>query len=291
MSRSTNNQYKVPYPGGTITISPTGDDNNSGFDGDIASWDRFQEIIDTYDFRGGFVNVQIDIDAPASIYGESSTGIYVLSLSFNQDQTNNISFRQFNIVVLGVSTFDGCKIDFDLCNIVQFNTCTWKNNSGGSIFTYCRTVDLNFVFLENMSDTTPVFTIQHCDNIDASIISITNCDGCRFFEVSQSPININFSSAIPVGGVSGNARLVNLSTGFGDNPSSASNITYTENEPLLHKIFPTNTIDSGYEANTTINGTHLRGDYADNTAAATAGVKINHFYYNTTLGAISKRVP
>lgn len=289
MSRTNTKQYKTPYPGGTITISPTGDDSNSGFDGDIASWERFQEIINFYDFQGGFLNVQIDIDdGPGTIYGDSSTGIYVLSLSFNQDQTNDITFRNFNIVVVGTATFDGCQINFDLCNIVQFNVVTWKNNSGAALFTYVKTIDLNFITLENMADTSPVFSFQFCNSVDANIISITNCDGCRFFEVSQTPININFSSSVPMT-VSGNARLVNLVSGFGDSPVSASNITYTENEPILHKFFPSNTIDAGYAPNTTVNGTHLRGDYVDNAAAATAGVKFNHFYYNTTIGAISKR--
>ena len=127
MSRSSINQQKAPWPGGGITISPTGSDNNSGFDGDIASWDRFQEIINTYNFEGGFLTVQIDIDAPATIVGESVTGLYVLSLSFNLDQTNDTSFRSFNIIVLGSAVFDGSKIDFDLCNIVQYNTVQFKN--------------------------------------------------------------------------------------------------------------------------------------------------------------------
>ena len=280
---------KPPNPSNQLTINEaTGDDANDGFTAPVQTFSRLNEILRTYNWAA-ITPLNIDIDAPSGgvLSGASVTGLTLCTIDVLSNFTGNFTIENFPECSFSSSfgqswTFDDCEFSMFSCKGLGFvfGSLRFLNNSGGAILG--NFFDVGQVILAQASYGV---TVDNCTTTndwlvfsDVSLIfsGIANTIGTNSTSSSvhsiqgSKPAQFNLYTDSTISTITGRQLEI-----FNTVPFVNVNIL---DEPLGSKT----TVASSLQPWTYLDGTPVRGTFADDTAAGVGGLVTNEIYQTAT---------
>ncbi len=277
-------------PSTTITLDgSTGDDNNDGLTGAIATLPRLEEVLETYNWAGAtvFANINnLTLSSNGSLSGTGITGIqslFITGSAFIVDSAASFSlasFKQFLLVRLNNIELDTGEISVTDCSTVLLNSVSTRNHTGGTQ----RIIEANLV--ERL-----VVEVDQVEDVNcASVIYTYNTGSVELENDSGTFSNITVGGAFltVLGDLSQEVRISVLSPAISVTGKafaiSAEHCSFTEFFPAASV---TGTVTSTFSLTSIVNGklNFTKGSFDDNAGALTGGLTTGDFYTTTGLGA------
>ena len=280
---------KPPNPSNQLTINEaTGDDANDGFTAPVQTFSRLNEILRTYNWAA-ITPLRIDIDAPSGgiLSGSSVTGLTQGRLDVQSTFTGNFTIENFRGCFWSAETFtswtfDDCELSVFSCVglAFQFGTLRFLNNTGGAALANFFDMDIlvisqgsNGVYVENCATTSNWFVFSDVGQIFCGIgttVGTNSTTGAIHSIQGSKPVIMNLDTNSPITTITGKQIDIFNTVAF-------ANINIID-EPLGAKT----TVASTLQPWTYIDGSPVRGTYADDTAAGAAGLVSGEIYQTAT---------